>query len=226
MAVALIPPDDDRIPFPAADQAATNPNGLLALGGNLGPRRLLDAYQQGIFPWFGDGEPILWWSPDPRCVLCPERLHVSRSLRRTLNRDRVRVTRDADFAGVVHGCAAPRQGSPGTWIVPTMIDAYIELHRLGYATSLECWQDGHLVGGIYGVKLGRVFFGESMFSRVTDASKVALVHTAAAPDVGLIDCQLSSPHLEHMGAEDIPRREFVRLLARHGASGRGDAVGS
>lgn len=225
MAVALIPPEDDRIPFPAVDSAAREPNGLLAVGGNLGPRRLLDAYQQGIFPWFGHGEPILWWSPDPRCVLFPEHLHVSRSLRRTLNRGRVRVTRNADFASVVHGCAEPRAGSPGTWIVPAMIDAYIELHRLGRATSFECWQDGALVGGIYGVHLGRVFFGESMFSRVTDASKVALVHAAAASDVELIDCQLSSPHLERLGAEEIPRRRFVALLAEHGATGRDHAAG-
>lgn len=225
MAVALIPPDDDRVPFPAVDTAAREPNGLLAVGGNLGPQRLLDAYQQGIFPWFGPGEPILWWSPDPRCVLFPERLHLSRSLRRTLNRGRIRVTRNADFAGVVRGCAEPRAGSPGTWIVPAMIEAYIELHRLGRATSFECWQGDALVGGIYGVHLGHVFFGESMFSRVADASKVALVHTARADDIALVDCQLSSPHLQRLGAEEVARRRFVALLSEHGATGRRHAAG-
>ena len=225
MAVALIPPDDDRVPFPAVDSAAREPNGLLAVGGNLGPHRLLDAYRQGIFPWFGEGEPILWWSPDPRCVLFPERLHVSRSLRRTLNGGTIRVTRNADFPAVVQGCAEPRPGSPGTWIVPAMVEAYIELHRLGWATSFECWRGGELVGGIYGVHIGRVFFGESMFSRVTDASKVALVQTAAADDIALIDCQLDSPHLARMGAEEIPRRRFAALLAEHGATRRDQATG-
>lgn len=218
MPVALLPHDDDSVPFPAIDTAAHEPNGLLAVGGSLRPRRLLDAYRQGIFPWFGHGEPILWWSPDPRCVLFPDRLHVSRRLRRTLNRGVFAVTRNRDFEAVVHGCAEPRAGSPGTWIVPAMVDAYIELHRLGYATSFECWHDNRLAGGIYGVHLGRVFYGESMFSRATDASKVALTATAAAGDVELIDCQLSNPHLERMGAEEIPRSRFRALIARLGVT--------
>lgn len=219
MPVALLPHDDDSVPFPAVETAAREPNGLLAVGGSLRPRRLLDAYRHGIFPWFGHGEPILWWSPDPRCVLFPARLHVSRRLRRTLNRGVFTVTRNRDFEAVVHGCAEPRAGSPGTWIVPAMIDAYIELHRLGYATSFECWAgDGRLVGGIYGVHLGRVFFGESMFSRATDASKVALTATVAARDIELIDCQLANPHLERMGAEEIPRPRFRALIARLGVA--------
>ena len=218
MPVTLLPPDDDTAPFPAVDLAAREPNGLLAVGGSLRPRRLLGAYRQGIFPWFGQGEPILWWAPDPRCVLFPEHMHLSRRLQRTIRRETFTVTRNADFAGVVQGCAEPRRDSPGTWLVPPMIDAFIELHRLGFATSFECWQEDRLAGGVYGVQLGRVFFGESMFSRVTDASKVALAYTAAARDIALIDCQITNPHLERLGAEEIPRRRFRELLARHGAT--------
>ena len=218
MAVALLPADDDTVPFPPVEGAARVPNGLLAVGGSLRPRRLLQAYRHGIFPWFSEGEPVLWCSPDPRCVLFPERLHVPRSLRRTLNRGVFGVTRDADFDGVIRGCAMPRPGSPGTWIVPAMIDAYRELHRLGHATSFECWADGELAGGIYGVHLGRVFFGESMFSRRSDASKVALLHVARAADVALIDCQMPNAHLARLGAESIARARFVELLARLGAT--------
>ena len=218
MPVTLIPTDDDEVPFPRPDTAAQVPNGLLAVGGNLGPRRLLAAYRQGIFPWFGEGEPILWWSPDPRCVLFPGDFHVSRSLRRTLNRGTFGVSRDADFDAVVEGCAEPRPGSPGTWIVPEMIGAYHELHRLGYATSFECWANGALAGGIYGVYMGRVFFGESMFSRRTDASKVALHAVATSGAFDLIDCQLPNEHLKRLGACTIPRAEFLRLLRRHGVA--------
>lgn len=214
MAIVLLPPDDDEAPFPPVETAARVPNGLLAVGGSLRPRRLLAAYRQGIFPWFGEGEPILWWAPDPRCVLFPERFHVARSLRRTLNRGTFEVTRDRDFEGVLAGCAEPRPGSPGTWIVASMRDAYAELHRLGYAHSVECWCDGALAGGIYGVRLGRAFFGESMFSRRSDASKVALVHVARAADVALIDCQMPSAHLARLGAECISRPHFLRLLRR------------
>ena len=223
MPIGLLPPEDDRVPFPPAHTAAREPNGLLAVGGNLGPRRLLDAYRQGIFPWFGEGEPILWWTPDPRCVLFPERLHIARSLRRTLNSGRLRVTRNTAFAEVVRGCAEPRPDSPGTWIVPSMQTAYTHLHELGYATSFECWRGADLVGGIYGVHLGTVFFGESMFSRVTDASKVALVETTAAGDIDLIDCQISSEHLLRMGAHEIPRHRFLELLRRFGAHPGGGA---
>jgi len=209
--VALLPPDD-YVAFPSVESAAETPNGLLAVGGSLRPRRLLAAYRHGIFPWFGEGEPILWWAPDPRCVIFPERFHVSRSLRRTLNQQRFHVTRNADFEAVIQGCAAPRKDSPGTWIIPPMIEAYCELHRQGYAVSFECWRDGALAGGVYGVHLGRVFFGESMFSRQTDASKVALHAVARCGDFGLIDCQLPTPHLERLGAQNIERRRFVQLL--------------
>lgn len=218
MAIALLPPDDDDAPFPPVETAARVPNGLLAVGGSLRPRRLLAAYRQGIFPWFGEGEPLLWWAPDPRCVLFPERFHVSRSLRRTLNRSTFEVARDRDFEGVLAGCAEPRTGSPGTWIVPSMMHAYAELHRLGYAQSVECWCDGTLAGGIYGVRLGRVFFGESMFSRRSDASKVALHAVATGGEFDLIDCQLPNPHLMRLGAERVGRDHFLRLLRRAGVA--------
>lgn len=216
MTVVLLPPDDDDAPFPPVESAAQVPNGLLAVGGSLRPERLLAAYRNGIFPWFGEGEPILWWSPDPRCVLFPDSMHVSRSLWRTLNRGHFDVTRDHDFAGVISGCAEPRAGSPGTWIVPEMRAAYLELHRLGYASSFETWNDGALAGGVYGVQLGRVFFGESMFSRRTDASKVALLHAARDPSIALIDCQLPNPHLMRLGAQSIARSHFLELLTELG----------
>ncbi len=214
--VALLPEDDDTVPFPPVSYALREPNGLLAIGGNLRPRRLLQAYRHGIFPWFARDEPILWWSPDPRCVIFPGDFHVSRSLQRTRRRLRFEVTRDQAFRDVVRACARPRPKSPGTWIVPSMVDAYLELYRLGCATSFECWQEGELVGGIYGVHLGRVFFGESMFSAMSDASKLALWHVAEADDVALIDCQLENPHLQRLGATRIPRERFLHLLAEHG----------
>jgi len=225
MPVVLLPSDDDEAPFPPVERATQVPNGLLAVGGSLRPRRLLAAYQRGIFPWFGEGEPVLWWSPDPRCVILPERFHISRSLRRRLNGDTFTITRNTDFAGVIRGCAEPRPGSPGTWIVPAMIDAFLALHDLGHAVSFEVWDGQSLVGGVYGVQLGQVFFGESMFSRRTDASKVALAHVAAAPDIALIDCQLPNPHLERLGAETIPRARFLQRLRELGAtSSPGSAV--
>lgn len=214
--VALLPEDDDTVPFPPVSYALREPNGLLAIGGNLRPRRLLQAYRNGVFPWFARDEPILWWSPDPRCVIFPEHFHVSRSLRRTHRRGHFTVTRNEAFKDVVRACARPRIRSPGTWIVPSMVDAYLELHRLACATSFECWHAGELVGGIYGVHLGRVFFGESMFSAMSDASKIALWHVADADDVALIDCQLENPHLQRLGATRIPRERFLRLLAEHG----------
>lgn len=214
--VALLPEDDDTVPFPPVYHALREPNGLLAIGGNLRPRRLLQAYRNGIFPWFARDEPILWWSPDPRCVLLPADFHVSRSLRRTRRRGGFRVTRDRAFDAVVRACARPRRGSPGTWIVPAMVDAYAELYRLGCATSFECWQEDELVGGIYGVHLGRVFFGESMFSAASDASKIALWHVTEAEDVDLIDCQLENPHLRRLGASLIPRERFLRQLVEFG----------
>ena len=218
MTLPLIAPWDDSTPFPPDDTALNAPAGLLAAGGSLRPARLLAAYRRGIFPWYSEGDPILWWTPDPRCVIFPERLHVSHRLRRRLRQQPFTLTRDTAFTEVVAGCAAPRRGEIGTWILPEMVDAYVRMFELGHATSFECWQDNRLVGGIYGIHLGDVFFGESMFSRRADASKAALVAAARAEDIALIDCQLSTPHLERMGAEQIPRQRFVELLATHGAS--------
>jgi leucyl/phenylalanyl-tRNA--protein transferase len=206
---------DPEIAFPDVELALRDPDGLLALGGDLSVPRLLHAYRQGIFPWYGPRQPILWWSPDPRLVLYPQDLHVSRSLAKTLRKGRFLVTLDRDFRGAVEQCAAPRPGQAGTWITPEMRAAYARLHTAGYAHSVECWLDDVLVGGLYGVAMGRVFFGESMFTRVRDASKVAFVHLVMElqqRDFGLIDCQVHTAHLASLGAITIPRREFVRLL--------------
>jgi leucyl/phenylalanyl-tRNA--protein transferase len=203
--------------FPAVEFALRDPDGLLALGGDLSLPRLLQAYRSGIFPWYGPRQPILWWSPDPRLVLFPGALRVSRSLAKTLRSDRFRVTLDRDFAAVIRACAAPRPGQAGTWITPEMEAAYTALHEAGYAHSVECWRDGQLAGGLYGVALGRIFFGESMFTRVTDASKVAFVHLVRELErrgFRLIDCQVHTAHLASLGAETLPRREFVRILAQ------------
>jgi leucyl/phenylalanyl-tRNA--protein transferase len=188
---------------------------LLAAGGDLSPERLLEGYRLGIFPWFSEGDPILWWSPDPRMVLFPSELKVSRSLGKTLRNLRYEVRFDSAFGEVIASCSAPRKGAPGTWIGDAMVDAYLELHRLGYAHSVETWIDGGLGGGLYGVALGGVFFGESMFSRVRDASKIALAALVArlrAEGFGLIDCQMHTRHLESLGAREIPRSRFSRLL--------------
>lgn len=211
----LLDPRDPQAPFPDTERAEREPNGLLAVGGDLSPIRLLNAYRHGIFPWFNAGDPILWWSPDPRTILLPDQLHISRSLAKTLRRGDLRVSLDRAFREVVAGCAAPRRQGDGTWILPLMARAYERLHRLGWAHSVEVWREGELVGGLYGVALGRAFFGESMFSRATDASKVALVHlcqTLAARGFGLIDCQMHSDHLGRMGAVAIPRMTFTALL--------------
>jgi leucyl/phenylalanyl-tRNA--protein transferase len=211
----LLDPRDPQAPFPPVELAEKEPDGLLAVGGDLSPTRLLNAYRRGIFPWFNAGDPILWWSPDPRTVLTPDRIHVSRSLAKTLRRGEFEVSLDRAFARVIAGCAAPRRQGEGTWILPTMARAYERLHRLGCAHSVEVWRDGELAGGLYGVALGRVFFGESMFSFVSDASKVALVHlcqTLAARGFILIDCQMNSDHLARLGAVRIPRGTFSALL--------------
>jgi leucyl/phenylalanyl-tRNA--protein transferase len=214
--IPWLPRERPDVPFPPVETALTEPNGLLAAGGDLSPERLILAYRQGIFPWYSEGQPILWWSPDPRAVLFPEHLHVSRRLTRTLRRAPYEITLDEDFIGVIRGCRdAPRKQGPGTWIVPEMLSAYCRLHELGYARSVECWQEGRLVGGIYGVALGRVFFGESMFSLAPDASKIALVHLARSDRYRLIDCQQTSEHLTRLGAECIPRNEFIRLLSTY-----------
>jgi len=211
----MIPWLDKNAPFPPLRSALKEPNGLLAAGGDLSPERLLEGYRRGIFAWFSESDPILWWSPDPRMVLFPSELKVSRSLGKTLRNRRYEVRFDSSFSRVVEFCAAPRQGAPGTWIGKAMIGAYRELHRLGYAHSVETWIDGELAGGLYGVALGRVFFGESMFSRVRDASKIALVGLVShlnSAGFGLIDCQMHTRHLERMGAREIPRARFSRLL--------------
>lgn len=211
-----IEPDEPPECFPDPVSALRDPDGLLAAGGDLSPARLLAAYRRGIFPWYNAGEPILWWCPDPRAVLYPAELHISRSLARTLRRSRFSFTLDRDFAGVIDGCAqTPRRGQPGTWINPAMHSAYRRLHALGHAHSLEVWQNGILVGGVYGVAVGRVFFGESMFSRARDASKAALVVLLCQlPRWGfpLLDCQVASPHLTSLGSRLIPRSDFLAVL--------------
>ena len=211
------PPDR----FPPLETALREPSGLLAAGGDLKSARLLAAYCRGIFPWYSPGQPVLWWSPDPREVLWPADFHLSRSLRRTLRTAGFQWRANADFPAVLSGCAAPRGRSPGTWITPAMRAAYLELHRLGYAVSFEVWREGRLAGGLYGVRLGRVFFGESMFSREPDASKAALaglVQRCADLSIELIDCQLPSAHLRSLGSRPLPRREFIERLAQAGVA--------
>lgn len=200
--------------FPHPDLAEKS--GLLAIGGDLSPERLIQAYANGIFPWYSKGDPILWWSPDPRMVLYPDRFKASKSLRKTIRTGVFSVSFDADFNSVIHACARiPRKGQPGTWIVPEMIDAYIRLHELGYAHSVEVYLEGKLAGGLYGISLGRVFFGESMFFTERDASKVALYHLVErlkSLDFQLIDAQVETDHLRSVGAINIPRKEFLIQL--------------
>jgi len=201
--------------FPPVEQAS--PDGLLAVGGDLRPERLLEAYRHGIFPWYNDDQPILWWSPDPRTVLFPAKLHISRSLKRSLRPSIFSVTLDRCFRDVMQHCAEPRPQYPdgGTWITAEMLEAYRRLHELGYAHSVETWQEGQLVGGLYGVALGGAFFAESMFTRASDASKVALVslmNQLQAWGFRLMDCQQSSAHVTALGAESIPRRDFLDHL--------------
>lgn len=213
----MIPWLDDRDPFPPVERALRDPNGLLAAGGDLSPRRLLDAYARGIFPWFGDDDPLLWWSPDPRMVLFAGELHVSRSLRRVLKSGRYAVTLDTAFRDVMAGCSEPRADHDGTWITTQMKAAYGELAVLGHAHSVEAWAGGELAGGLYGVALGRMFFGESMFSRRRDASKVALVYLVRQLErwgFEMVDCQMSTSHLASLGAYDIPRARFLEIVQR------------
>jgi leucyl/phenylalanyl-tRNA--protein transferase len=202
-------------PFPPLERALEEPNGLLAAGGDLSVQRLVDAYERGIFPWYSDGQPVLWWSPDPRMVLFPDKLKVPRSLRKRLARRDYEVRADTAFEEVIRGCAAPRPGHDGTWITDDMLAAYVRLHRAGYAHSVETWIDGQLAGGLYGVALGRMYYGESMFTRVPDASKIALVHLVRHVErlgIGIIDCQMATAHLARFGAREIPRASFVRKL--------------
>lgn len=214
--ITLLSPND-QASFPDPRHALREPNGLLAVGGDLTPARLQHAYRRGIFPWFNAGDPILWWSPDPRTVLFPKQLRLSRSLAKRLRQQPFAVTFDCAFDQVIRGCAVPREPHGGTWLIPAMIVAYESLHAHGLAHSVEVWQAQRLVGGLYGVAIGRAFFGESMFSRVTDASKIALVHLCrqlADWDFGLVDCQLRTDHLLRMGAVELPRSEFIGLLNR------------
>jgi leucyl/phenylalanyl-tRNA---protein transferase len=202
-------------PFPPVTRALREPNGLLAAGADLAPERLLAAYRRGIFPWFNPGEPVLWWSPDPRMVLFPDDLKISRSLAKRLRRGDYEIRVDTCFTLVMRACAAPRPKQRGTWISPAMIAAYNHLHEAGIAHSVETWIDGELVGGLYGLALGRAFFGESMFSRASDASKLAFAHLVRQPrrwDYGLIDCQMETAHLASLGAAPIARSEFIQRL--------------
>ncbi len=214
----LLAPNDPSAAFPDVSEALTDPDGLLAVGGDLSIARLVNAYRHGIFPWFSAGDPILWWSPDPRTVLRPQGLRVSRSLRKLLRRQPFGVTLDRDFPAVINACAAPRADGGDTWLVPEMISAYRALHVHGIAHSVEVWQDDTLAGGLYGVAIGGIFFGESMFTRVDNASKVALVHLCRflhSRGFALIDCQVLTGHLLSLGAEQIPRAQFVRLLEQY-----------
>jgi leucyl/phenylalanyl-tRNA---protein transferase len=216
--ITWLSPQDSPERFPPLERALDEPQGLLAAGGDLSPARLLAAYQRGIFPWYSPGQPVLWWSPDPRAVLYPEEFRCSRSLAKTLRNRGFETSVNRDFAAVIAGCAAPRASGSGTWITPEMRAAYLELHRSGHAHSFETYLDGHLAGGLYGVRLGRVFFGESMFSREPDSSKVALarlVEFCRTEDIIVIDCQLSSRHLESLGSRLIPRSDFQNLLRLH-----------
>jgi leucyl/phenylalanyl-tRNA--protein transferase len=206
---------DPLAPFPDTREALDSPNGLLAWGGDLHPQRLLNAYRKGIFPWYSDGQPVLWWCPSPRCVLYPHRIYLSKRTRRRFNSGKYRLSADWAFEEVVRACAEPRSYNDGTWITREMIEAYCLLHDKGHAHSLEVWRDDHLIGGIYGLAIGSMFFGESMFSRQTDASKMALValcRQLTAWGYGLLDCQVGNPHLFRMGAEELSRKDFENAL--------------
>ena len=205
----------ENTPFPPVEQALRQPNGLLAAGADLSPSRLLEAYRHGIFPWFSAEDPILWWSPDPRMVLFPAEFKISRSLRKTLLRGQYQIRCDTAFEQVMRACSQPREGQNGTWIQEEMIAAYVRLHKAGYAHSIETWMDNKLVGGLYGVSIGRMFYGESMFSNKTDASKIALAYLTAQLkrwNFGMIDCQMNTAHLASLGAREITRREFLIRL--------------
>ena len=204
--------------FPGVNSALRDPDGLLAIGGDLTEHRLLEAYQAGIFPWFNEGQPILWWSPDPRCVLMPNEIKVSRSLSKRIRNKHFKITFNTAFADVLEGCAASRKGVEDTWITNDIKIAYLKLFKMGYAHSIECWQDNALVGGLYGLAMGKVFFGESMFSWKADASKVALVELTTQlieKDFKLIDCQVHSKHLQTLGAKPIHRKMFIQILENY-----------
>jgi leucyl/phenylalanyl-tRNA---protein transferase len=215
--ITWLHPEDPPERFPPLEQALDDPPGLLAAGGDLSPERLQAAYAQGIFPWYSPGEPVLWWAPDPREVLFPDELHISRSLRRCLNRGDFTVTENRDFPAVIEACAAARSPGSGTWITPAMRAAYCELQRRGIASSIEVWKGDDLAGGLYGVRSGPVFCGESMFSRQDNASKVALAWLAGQcreRGIHLVDCQMPSAHLRSLGSRPLPRHEFLAILRR------------
>ncbi|SHI36519.1 leucyl/phenylalanyl-tRNA--protein transferase [Pseudozobellia thermophila] len=211
----------DKLEFPPVEQA--NEEGLLAVGGDLSPERLLLAYRSGIFPWFNEGSVILWWSPDPRMVLRPHDVKISKSMRKVLRDGRFKLTKNQSFKAVIEACSSvKREGQEGTWITDAMKKAYLQMHLKGHATSYEVWQDAELVGGLYGIDLGHVFCGESMFSRVSNASKFAFIKMAQeleAKAYRLIDCQMYTPHLESLGAREIPRAEFIQILEAENQGG-------
>ncbi len=213
--LAWLNPGDPPDAFPPVDQAMREPDGLLAAGGDLSPERLVHAYRNGIFPWYDEGQPLLWWSPDPRCVLQPGDLHLSRRSRRYLRASQAIVRFNSAFSDVISACAAPRPSQQGTWITLDMIRSYEQLHREGWAHSIEIWQDGKLAGGLYGLVIGRAFFGESMFSAVPNASKAALLTLATLMDkgiFGIVDCQVLSSHLLSLGATMLPRSRFIGII--------------
>jgi len=212
----MIPWLESATSFPPLELALTEPNGLLCAGGDLSPQRILSAYGRGIFPWYAKGEPILWWSPDPRMVLFPSEFKISRSLRKTLRRGSYEIRLDHDFPAVIRACArSRRRGQHGTWITAEMQAAYCTLHELGFAHSVETWADDTLIGGLYGLAIGKMFYGESMFSHATDASKIAIAHLARYLEragFGLIDCQMNTSHLASLGAREISRSAFIARL--------------
>ena len=213
----MIPWLDPKQPpsFPDSSLVLNEPNGLLAAGGALSVDWLLAAYRQGIFPWFSDNEPILWWTPAPRTILLPNNFHLSKSLRKLIRQQSYRITQNHAFPSVIRHCAETREDQAGTWIVDPMINAYLAMYRAGYAHSIECWDsDDQLVGGLYGISLGRVFFGESMFSRVSNASKLCLHHLIHSGSYALIDCQMATSHLMSLGAIEIDRAQFETMLDR------------
>jgi len=212
--------EDTNFIFPNVSTALTEPDGLLAASHRLTPELVIEAYKQGIFPWYSDGQPVLWWSPDPRCVLYPEKFHISRSFKRTLNNNPFEIKTNTAFKEVMLACAEPRAidrgtSESGTWITETMLNVYCDLHDTGIAHSIECWHNGKLVGGMYGLVLGDIFFGESMFSKMKDASKVAMFYVCTTIKPSLIDAQVYSEHLQTLGAEEINRSDFTNHVKSH-----------
>ena len=213
--VAWLSPDDPHDSFPAVNAALSEPDGLLAAGGDLSPDRLLIAYRQGIFPWYEEGQPLLWWSPDPRCVFLPGDFHLARRMKQEFRKTDAEIRVNTAFTDVVRACAGPRRSGQGTWITPDMLVAYEQLHRLGWAHSVEVWRSDKLCGGLYGLAIGKAFFGESMFSKSSNASKMALLYLAErlnSGDFKILDCQIHSAHLSGLGARVVPRPEFIELL--------------